>query len=187
MRRETLLEVLNAEARSLSSPTITERMLRDWIVEDLIPGPTEKGLGRGLGSERRYSPGALAAGLEVVRLKASGTRRNVALRVRLWLLDFTVPTDRITEDISSEYDRLLRRGFFRNPLRYDAHSNEEYSEREIQAELRRAGPPDADLAAAGLVPPSGDLLNVASELVWGSEGPNSAPHAIRNVDFPFGL
>ena len=65
----------------------------------------------------------------------------------------------------------MRRGFFRNPLRYDAHSNEEYSEREIQAELRRAGSIDPDLAAAGLVPPSGDLLNVASELIWGSEDP----------------
>jgi hypothetical protein len=74
MRRETLLEVLNAEARSLSSPAITDRMLRDWIAEDLFLGPTEKGLGRGLGSERRYSPAALAAGLEVVRRKTSGAR-----------------------------------------------------------------------------------------------------------------
>jgi hypothetical protein len=171
MRRETFLEVLNAEARLLRSPTITDRILRDWIVESLFPGPKEKGLGRGLGSERRYSPAALAAGLEVVRLRASGTRRNAELRVRLWLLDFDVPMDRITEDLRSEFDRLLRRGFFRNPLRYDAHSNEEYSESEIQAELRRAGQPDADLAGAGLVPPSGDLLNVASELVWGSDGP----------------
>jgi hypothetical protein len=171
MRRETFLEVLNAEARSLSWPTITDRMLRDWILEDLFPGPTEKGLGRGLGSERRYSSAALAAGLEVVRLRASGPRRNAALRLRLWLLDFNVPMDRIIEDLRSEFDRLLRRGFFRDPLRYDANSNEEYSERKIQAELRRAGPVDPDLAAAGLPPPSGDILNLASELVWGSDGP----------------
>ena len=149
MRRETFLEVLNAEARSLRSPTITDRMLRDWIVENLFPGPIEKGLGRGLGSERRYSPVALAAGLEVVRLRALGTRRNAALRLRLWLLNFDVPMDRIAKDIRSEFDGLLRRGFFRNPLRYDAHSDEEYSEREIQAELRRAGPPDADLGPRG--------------------------------------
>jgi hypothetical protein len=71
-------------------------MLRDWVGEDLFPGATKKGLGRGLGSEMRYSPAALAAGLEVVRLKASGPRRNAALRLRLWLLDFDVPMDRIT-------------------------------------------------------------------------------------------
>jgi hypothetical protein len=185
MRRETLLEVLNAEARSLSSPAITDRMLRDWIAEDLFLGPTEKGLGRGLGSERLYSPAALAAGLEVVRLRASGPRRNAALRLRLWLLDFDVPMDRITEDLRSEFDRLLRRGFFRNPLRYDAHSGEEYSEREIQAELRRAGSLDPDLAAAGLAPPSGDMLNLASELVWGSEGPTQLLTLLETRISPF--
>jgi hypothetical protein len=185
MRRETLLEVLNAEARTLSSSAITERMLRDWIAEDLFLGPTEKGLGRGLGSERRYSPAALAAALEVVRLKTSGARRYATLRLRLWLLNFDVPMDRITEDLRSEFDRLLRRGFFRNPLRYDTHSDEEYSAREIQAELRRAGSIDPDLAAAGLVPPSDDLLNVASELVWGSEGPTQLLGSLETHISPF--
>jgi hypothetical protein len=185
MRGETVLEVLNAEARSLSSPAITDRMLRDWIAEDLFPGPTERGLGRGLGSERRYSPAALAAGLEVVRLRASGTQRNAALRLRLWLLDFDVPMDRIIEDLRSEFDRLLRRGFFRNPLRYDAHSDEKYSEREIQAELRRAGPIDPDLAAAGLPPPSADILNLASELVWGSEGSTQLLTSLEERISPF--
>ncbi len=160
-------------------------MLRDWIVENLFPGPTERGLGRGLGSERRYSSAALAAALEVVRLKASGTRRNAVLRLRLWLLDFNVPMDRITEDLRSEFDRLLRRGFFRNPFRYDAHFDEEYSEREIQAELQRAGSIDPDLAAAGLVPPSDDLLNVASELVWGSEGPTQLLASLETHVSPF--
>ena len=185
MRGETVLEVLNAEARSLSSPAITDRMLRDWIAEDLFPGPTERGLGRGLGSERRYSPAALAAGLEVVRLRASGPRRNATVRLRLWLLDFNVPIDRITEDLRSEFDRLLRRGFFRNPLRYDAHSDEKYSEREIQAELRRAGPLDPDLAAAGLPPPSSDILNLASELVWGSEASTQLLTALETRISPF--
>lgn len=185
MRRETFLEVLNAEARSLKSPPITDRMLRDWIVEKLFPGPTEKGLGRGLGSERRYSPAALAAGLEVVRLRASGTQRNAALRLRLWLLDFEIPMDRIIEDLRSEFDRLLRRGFFRNPLRYDARSDEKYSERETQAELRRAGPLDPGLAAAGFPPPSGDMLNLASELVWGSEGSTQLLTSLETRISPF--
>jgi hypothetical protein len=185
MRGETVLEVLNAEARSLSSPAITDRMLRDWIAEDLFPGPTERGLGRGLGSERRYSPAALAAGLEVVRLRASGPRRNATVRLRLWLLDFNVPIDRITEDIRSEFERLLRRSFFRDPLRYDARSDNNFSEREKQAELRRAGPIDPDLAAAGLPPPCGDMLNFASELVWGSEGATQLLTSLETRISPF--
>ena len=62
MRKETLLEVLNAEARSLGSPSITDRMLRDWILEDLFPGTDREGAWSGTGSEWRYSPAALRAG-----------------------------------------------------------------------------------------------------------------------------
>jgi hypothetical protein len=124
--KETLLEVLNAEARSLGLPPITDRMLRDWIVEDLLPGPTEKGLGRGSGSEWR------------------------------------------SEDLGSEFRRLLHRRFFRNPFGYDARSGDDLTEREMERELRKAGPLDQRLAEAGLAPPSGDVLNFTSELVWGS-------------------
>jgi hypothetical protein len=93
--------------------------------------------------------------------------------------------DRIAKDLRSEFDRLLRRGFFRNPLRYDAHSDGEYSEREIQAELRRAGSLDPDLAAARLAPPPGDMLNLASELVWGSEGPTQLLASLETRISPF--
>ncbi len=111
MLKQTILEVLNAEAQRLGTQPITDRILEDWIYEDLFSGPTEKGLGGG-GSEWRYSPTALKVALEVVRLKASGARRYTALRLRLWLLDFDVPVDRIAEDLRSEFDRLLRRRFF---------------------------------------------------------------------------
>jgi hypothetical protein len=140
MLKKTLLEVLNAEAQSLGSPPVTDRILRDWILEDFFSGPTEKGLGRGLGSEWSYSPAALRAALEIVRLKASGAkRRNTVLRIRVWLLGFHVPTRRIKEDSKSEFDRLVSRHFFRNPFRYDASSGSGLSEREKERELNRSG------------------------------------------------
>jgi hypothetical protein len=112
MLKKTVLEVLNAEAQSLGSPPVTDRILRDWILEDFFSGPTEKGLGRGLGSEWSYSPAALRAALEIVRLKASGAkRRNTVRRIRVWLLGFHVPTRRIKEDSKSEFDRLADTSF----------------------------------------------------------------------------
>ena len=180
MRKETLLEVLNAEARSLGSPSITDRMLRDWILEDLFPGPTEKGLGRGSGSEWRYSPAALKAALEVVKLKASDPkRRNTVLRIRLWLLGFDVPIDRIAEDLESAFSRLLGRSFFRNPFRYDASSGRGLSEREQERERRRAGPLDPTFIDAGWEVPTDDLLRV----IWESiSDPAEVSQFLKSLD-----
>ncbi len=165
MQKDTILAVLNAEARSLGAEPVTERALEDWIFENLLRGPTEKGL-RGGGSERRYSAAALKAALEVVRLKAqSPTRRNTVLRIRLWLLDFEVPMVRIKKDLRSEYRRLLRRHFFRNPFHYHASSGEGLSEGEKKRERRRAGPYDPSFVDAGWELPRDDILRLAWELV----------------------
>jgi hypothetical protein len=180
LRKETLLEVLSAEARSRASPRVTDRMLRDWIDEDLFPGPKEKGLGQGLGSEWRYSPAALRAALEVVRLKASSPeRRNKVLRIRLWLLGFDVPMVRIVKDLKSEFRRLLWRRFFRNPFRYDASSGDDLSEREKETERRRAGPLDPTFIDAGWELATDDLLR----LVWESvSDPTKASQFLKSLD-----
>jgi hypothetical protein len=126
---QTVLDVLNAEAKSLGAPPVSSRTLEDWISEKLLPGPLPMSLGRH-GSEWSYSPASLKAALEVIRLKGSNPkRRNTMLRIRLWLFGFDVPIDRIVKDLESEFDRLLHRNFLRNPLRYDA-SGEYTSERE---------------------------------------------------------
>jgi hypothetical protein len=69
------LEVLNAEARFLGAQSVSDRVLEDWFYEDLLPRPIEKGLAGG-GSEWRYSPEAIRAALEVVRLKGSTPSRR---------------------------------------------------------------------------------------------------------------
>ena len=177
MLKDTILAVLNAEARSLGADPVTERALEDWISEDLFKGPTEKGLAGG-GSEWRYSPATLRAALEVVRLKASSPeRRNAVLRVRLCLLGFYVPTNRIAEDLESEFSRLLHRRVFRNPFRYDANSGDDLSEREKEVERRRAGPLDPAFVDAGLELLTDDLLR----LIWESVSDPTGPSKFLNV------
>jgi hypothetical protein len=161
--RQTVLEVLNGEARSLNTPPVSDRMLEDWISENLLPAPVSKSLGRH-GSEWMYSPASLKAALEVVGLKASGPkRRNTVLRIRLWLRGFDVPIGRIADDLKSEFRRALHRHFFRNPFRYDASTGADLSEREKENERRRAGQLDPTFVDAELELPQDDILRLSWE------------------------
>jgi hypothetical protein len=177
--KDTILAVLNAEARSLGAEPVIDRALEDWIFEDLFKGPIDKGLSGG-GSEWRYSPAALKAALEVIRLKAqSPKRRNTVLRIRLWLLSFHVPMDRIKKDLRSEYRRLLRRHFFRNPFHHDASSGEGVSEPEKERERRRAGPFDPTFGNAGWEVPRDDILRLVWEMV---SDPAKQSHFLKVLD-----
>jgi hypothetical protein len=179
-----MLEVLNAEAQFLGAPAVSDRVLEDWFYEDLLPRPIEKGLPGG-GSEWAYSPAALRAGLEVIRLKGSSpSRRNSVLRIRLWLLDFFVPTHRIAEDLRSEFSRLLHRHFFRDPLRYDA-SGKHISEREKERERRRAGPLDPTFVDAGLELPRDGLLRLSWEAISDPAGSSQFLKTLDQLLSPF--
>jgi hypothetical protein len=180
-----LLEVLNAEARSLGAPALSDRALEDWFFEDLLPRPIEKGLAGG-GSEWRYSSDAIRAALEVVRLKCSTpSRRNSAVRIRLWLLDFFIPINRIKEDLESEFSRLLRRDFFRYPFRYDSESGDDISEREKDREQRRAGPLDPTFVRAGFELPRDELLRLIWEAISDPVGPSQFLKTLDHLLSPF--
>jgi hypothetical protein len=179
------LEVLNAEARSRGAPAVSDRALEDWFFEDLLPRPIEKGLAGG-GSEWRYTPDAVRTALEVVRLKSSTpSRRNSVVRIRLWLLDFFVPTVRIAEDLQSEFSRLLHRNFFRNPLRYDAKSGEDISDREKDGERSKAGPLDPTFVDAGLELPRDDLLRLIWEAISDPGGSSQFLKTLDHLVSPF--
>jgi hypothetical protein len=180
LRKDTILAVLSAEAVSLGAEPVTDRALKDWIFEDLFEGPTERGLFGG-GSERRYSLASLRAALEVVKLKASNpSRRNALVRIRLWLLDFHVPIRRVTEDLKSEYERLLKRHFFRNP----PESSHELSDLEKAVELRKAGPLDPSFAE--LAPEPEDILKFMLASVWGCGNPSQTILGwLEKLIFPF--
>jgi hypothetical protein len=162
---QTILDVLNAEAESLGGPRVSSRTLEDWISEKLLPGPLQNSLGRH-GSEWKYTPAFLKAALEVIKFKAiDPNRRNSVLRIRLWLLGFDISIKRIAEDLESEFNRLLRRNMFRNPLRYHATSGEDISVRDKDRERRRAGTLDPAFIDAGFELPRDDLLRLAWEAI----------------------
>jgi hypothetical protein len=159
--------LLNAEAAALGSGPISERMLDDWISESLIGGPKPKGRRRAANPEWRYTSDAAERGIRIVRLRAHGTKRCAALRVRLWLSDFDFQASQISADLHSEFERLLKRHFFRRPWSYDARTRKFVAESELKRHARKLDPADPRLAAAGLTPPDDVVLNLGSEIFWG--------------------
>lgn len=179
------MEVLNAEARFLGAPPVRDRVLEDWFYEDLLPRPIEKGLAGG-GSEWRYSPDAIRAALAIVRLKGSTpSRRNSVVRIRLWLLDFFIPINRIKEDLESEFNRFLRRRFFRYPFHYDAESGADISELEKERERRRAGPLDSTFVDAEMELPRDDLLRLIWEAISDPLGSSQFLKTLDTLVSPF--
>ena len=65
--KATVLEVLNAEAHTVGAPPVTDRMLEDWIYEDLLSAPEQKGRGPGPGAQFQYAVSDIERGLELVR------------------------------------------------------------------------------------------------------------------------
>lgn len=170
MLRDELLSLLNTKARELGMKVISPRALQDWISEGYLVGPDPKGRQRGLNPEWQYTSEAAERALTVVRLRAKGTKRAAATRLRLFLLGFDVPLRRIKPDLRLEFHRLLKRRFFRQPWFYDANKNKDASDAEREKQLRRAGKVDPVLQAAGLKAPDDTTLDGGSALVWGIAG-----------------
>jgi hypothetical protein len=68
----------------------------------------------------RYAAEAAERGLAVVRLRAAGTQRSTATRLRLFLRGYDVAPGRIKRDLCAEFLRLQKRHVFRRPWEFEA-------------------------------------------------------------------
>jgi hypothetical protein len=102
----------------------------------------------------------------------------------VWLLDFHVPIDRVAEDLKSEFERLLKRHFLRNPPR-DVRSVDQLSERQREVELRKAGSLDPSLAATGFTQQPDEILKVLLESSSGSGERSQMLKPLERLISPF--
>jgi hypothetical protein len=174
MLKTDLLPVLNAEASRLGVSPVTERMWEDWIEEDLIEGPRAKGRRRGENPLWEYPAGTTERALAILRLKADGVTRLSALRLQLWLHGHELPPTQIKENLESEFKRLLKKHFFRNPWGFDARDPNPVAPDKIRHHKSKLQPVDPTLAAAGLKPSDDSLLALGSKLIWGPDSKTDA-------------
>src|ERR1700730_6481169 len=135
--------------------------------EALIEEPKPQGRKRGENPLWEYSSGTTERALTVLRLKAGGVTRFSAIRLRLWLNGHELPQSRINKGLRSEFARLLRKNFFRQPWSYDANDPNADAPEKIKRHKRKLQPVDPTLAAAGLKPSDDSLLALGSKLFWG--------------------
>jgi hypothetical protein len=169
MLKTDLLPVLNAEATHLGVKPVDDRKWRDWIDEHLIERPKPQGRKRGENPLWEYSSGTTERALTVLRLKVGSVTRFSAIRLRLWLNGHELPQSRINKDLRSEFARLLRKNFFRQPWSYDANDPNADSPEKIKRHKSKLQPVDPTLAAAGLKPSDDSLLAFGSKLFWGPD------------------
>jgi hypothetical protein len=169
MLKTDLLPVLNAEATHLGVKPVDDRKWRDWIDEGLIEKPKPQGRKRGENPLWEYSSGTTERALTVLRLKTGGVTRFAAIRLQLWLNGHELPPSRIKEDLETEFARLLRKNFFRQPWSYDANDPNADAPEKIKRHKKKLHPVDPTLAAAGLKPSDDSIFAFGSKLFWGPD------------------
>lgn len=95
--------------------------------------------------------------------------RFAAIRLQLWLHGQELPPSRVKEDLQSEFARLLRKNFFRQPWSYDANDPNADAPEKINRHKRKLQPVDPTLDTAGLKPSDDSLLAFGSKLFWGAD------------------
>jgi hypothetical protein len=168
MLKTDLLPVLNAEATHLGVKTVDDRKWRDWIEEGLIEEPKPQGRKRGENPLWEYSSGTTERALTVLKLKADGVTRFAAIRLQLWLHGYELPPSLVKEDLQSEFARLLKKHFFRNPWTFDARDPNPDAPEKIKRHKKKLQPVDPTLAA-GLKPSDDGLFAFGSKLIWGPD------------------
>ena len=63
--------------------TATDRMLRDWLEEQLLPQPTAQSLGYGRGSKAKWDAMAYRRACKILRFKNKGVKSYDELRILL--------------------------------------------------------------------------------------------------------
>lgn len=118
---------LEARANAFSVPRygvrVTDRALRDWVEDGLVPGPTGRGRGKKRGKAQDWTPLAYRRVLQTCRLIQRGVTRRSAQIVTLWLGGADFPHERVRDALVREYVRLRKKGQRSLPVGWDAYAD----------------------------------------------------------------
>lgn len=122
--RDELLARINAYTQPVYGIDVTPRMLRDWVSERLVPGPTvsESQGGYRAGVARSWSSVAYRRVLQICRLKHQGIARRSAVITALWLSGVDYPFEIVQPAILEEYQRARQRIHRGLPVDWDPRS-----------------------------------------------------------------
>lgn len=139
MRKSEIIEALRGKAAELGLP-FSERMLRDWVDEGIIP--TAERLS-GTTSEWSYHPDTIRRGELILTLKKQRVSRADLLVLYLWVDGHDVHVERLLRALKSEFSRTLSRVRRGNPPPLDTRFGGEpnaWQKRRLQSENQKLDP-----------------------------------------------
>lgn len=173
MTKAELLEALAAKAAELGVEPPSETKVESWINKKLFPGATPTGRQRGVAPDWAYTPGAIDAAFECLRLESLGAKRVTQLRIGLAIAGIDVATELLLKSLEVEGLRSIKR------MRRDGWRNYVPSNDFTEANLKRASDADDILQENGLVPPPHLALNIIALAMSGANMPKQDLEELR--------
>jgi hypothetical protein len=162
---------------------VTHRVIRDWSDENLLPGPTKIGLGRGKGFKTNWDALAYRRACRICGFKKKGTKYFDELHILLWLAGEHVNI----KDLRRSCLRALKR--FKSSKDMNTRSNIDLtnrlpSARTIKAFRKRGASVDKRIVPANFTYSGQEAMEMLAVLKTGEGPTNFAQSLVKAVGLP---
>lgn len=158
MTRDELLQRINRRAKLRYGFQVTWRALRDWVDEELMPGPTPRGRRRGKGVYWDWPWSSCVRALQICCLKSRGVNTFASIRLHLWFGGIEMPIWRVRKSLEEEMRRFRKRAFRSVSSTYDPRMKTGVSKREAHTVAKQLGELSPAFAASGVRYAAEDLV-----------------------------
>ncbi|WP_439575953.1 hypothetical protein [Phreatobacter sp.] len=177
LTRNDLVEIARREVSNSGGPPVSERTIRDWVDEGLLPRAEARGRGRGRSPDWVYPDAAADRLVAIIRIRRFGRHRTDSLRLQLWSRGHDFPIHEIMDALQREFERFVK--FFRRMARwnFDHREARNSSIQAIRNYRQSLGELDPDIASVGIQFTREALLITGSFVINGSLEPHTRSKA----------
>lgn len=149
-------------ALSLGAEPPSERLVRKWVDEGLLPASMRRGRGKAKGVEWIDAPETLEIGTELIRMRQRGISRVSELRIQLFFMGKNSDFQMVRGALIGERERVLKKLYRYKTLPKDYERADPAKSPTLSAERIRLGPLAEVFKLAGLELSDLEMVELAS-------------------------